>query len=223
MSTPIRPITHGYTLTGESNSEFSHLTLSLMVCRYDRQMRDLFDLTWQSNREARHDFYGLRLKISASASEGPLLEACQGVAALLRRLDLDQHGSPAALLARLTHLRIPRLAHESRLHRYVTEAEQLPSDHARWMDDYQVLGPGGCSRAEVAPTMEIARQRMAASWAADVAGRQIGGAAAAKFRLWMEKGCPMRRDYLADSHPATFTPVATLLHTPAEPLLQAAA
>ena len=211
----IRPITHGYSLTGESNSEFSHLTLSLMVCRYGRQMRDLFDLTWQSNREARHDFYGLRLKLAASASEGPLVEACQKVTALLRRLDLDQHGSPAALLARLAHLRIPRLAHESRLHCYVTETEQLPPEHARWMDDYQVLGPGGCSRAEVAPTMEIARSRMAASWASDVAAGQIGGAAADKFRLWMEKGCPMLRDRIADGHPAKFPPVATLLHTPA--------
>ena len=206
-----KPLTHGFIVTGEANSGFSHVSLYLMAVRYDRQMRELFSLTWQSNHDTRHDFYGLRLVVNASAFDGPLPETAARINVLLRRLD-GHLGTPGEVIARLLTLRIPRVAHEGRLHHYILESEQLPSDHRRYMDDYIKLGTGSCTRAVVAPDQLAAQIAMSARWAADLAAHPHAGDGE-KFTNWIKAGLPVMLDALA--RPAVFAPLATLLHTPA--------
>lgn len=208
-----------YVAHGHNDHQFSQLHLTLYACKSKDypSYTELCCLTWQSNRENRHDWYGLHHKTDLSQTDGAIPPRLRRVATLLAKLlpeDARDH-SPRAVLDRLHAARIWRGAYDCRLSRHVLERDAPSPDQSRWLDDWERYDTGserdGCCVSALATDADAAVRALTREWGENLA-HGSGYGKPERFASWIKAGCPVRKAY-GDRAPE-FPPLDRLLHVP---------
>ena len=171
---------------------------------------------WQSNADARWDWYGLRAE--GEYSDGDIEKIMKAGAKVLEQVlnnGAEKHSrSPRSFIEALEKLGYVRAQYESRVHRYVAEADRIDPALQTWTDN---ADSKNCHVRALALTETDAIPALEKQWLSNLEHRH---SSADDFAAWVTAGRPIRRGYRDD--PAEYPALANLLFEHLKPAEEAA-